>query len=247
MDANDLKRRAALAGVEFLRKKLEGRGPYYFVLGTGSTVSLAFSGLSKLDIIATDTSSATLAAALKLGMRMLPLGEFRKQARGHLVYAIDGADEILLDREAGRIHMIKGGGGCHTKEKEAELLSDVFVAVADSSKLVERLGQKAMLPVEIGYGKEIEAREQVVGAAEDSGVIIGYPNIRMAGDDYFVTDYRKGSILDVPIAREASVARLAKFGERLESGKDIISHGLFLDMATAAVIAGSRTEVFERK
>jgi len=242
-----LKKEAALAGAMFLRERMRGKGPFYVVLGTGSTAGYAFEHLKRLNIIATDTSSQTLNAARKLGIKMLDLEEFKSQSKGQQVYAIDGADEIYLDWGERKIHMIKGGGGCHTKERIAGMLATVYVAVADSTKKIEWLGQRSPLPVEIRRGEDAAAVEDIVGASEAAGVKIGYPKLRLSGGAAFVTDYAGGNILDVPILYRYSVQTLMAFGKSLEAMRNIISHGLFFDTATAAVIAdGNGARVFRR-
>jgi ribose 5-phosphate isomerase A len=58
--------------------------------------------------------------------------------------AIDGADEIDPALEA-----IKGLGGAMTREKIVAAAARRFVLVADASKRVERLGERAPVPVEV--------------------------------------------------------------------------------------------------
>src|SRR5262249_61192268 len=56
---------------------------------------------------------------------------------------VDGADEIDASGA-----MIKGGGGALTREKIVASVADVFVCIADGSKLVETMGAFP-LPVEV--------------------------------------------------------------------------------------------------
>ena len=63
---------------------------------------------------------------------------------GHLDLAIDGADEVDPKN-----NVIKGGGAALLREKIVAYNSDQFVVVADSTKIVDSLGTKFPLPVEI--------------------------------------------------------------------------------------------------
>lgn len=69
---------------------------------------------------------------------------------------VDGADEINV-----AMQMIKGGGGALTREKIVAAVARKFVCIADSSKLVDVLGQFP-LPVEvIPMARSYVARELV--------------------------------------------------------------------------------------
>jgi ribose 5-phosphate isomerase A len=58
--------------------------------------------------------------------------------------AIDGADEVDPKK-----HLIKGGGGAHAREKYIDYFAERFIVVVDESKLVQALGQKFPVPVEV--------------------------------------------------------------------------------------------------
>ncbi len=58
--------------------------------------------------------------------------------------AIDGADEVDPKK-----YLIKGGGGAHTREKYIDYFAERFIVVADESKIVQNLGQKFAVPVEV--------------------------------------------------------------------------------------------------
>ena len=136
---------------------------------------------------------------------------------------IDGADEV--DPE---LRLIKGLGGALLREKIVAAASAELVIVADASKLVERLGTKAPLPVEVDpFGEPIQ-----LGFLRALGC---EPVLRMAGGAPLVTDggnhvldCRFPSGIPDPEALERALA--------LRPG--IVESGLFLGMATAAVIAG---------
>jgi ribose 5-phosphate isomerase A len=135
----ELKQQAASAALEIVD---EVAGPDVIIgVGTGSTADLFIDGLARFrgrlrgTVASSERSAARLAA---LGIPVLDLNEVDRMP----IY-VDGADEIDA-----RLHMIKGGGGAHTREKIVASVADRFICIADESKLVERLGAFP-LPVEV--------------------------------------------------------------------------------------------------
>ena len=57
---------------------------------------------------------------------------------------VDGADEV--DKN---LNMIKGGGGAHTREKILAYLSNERIYIVDYTKLVDKIGEKHPVPLEI--------------------------------------------------------------------------------------------------
>jgi ribose 5-phosphate isomerase A len=142
---------------------------------------------------------------------------------------IDGADEI-----APNLALIKGGGGKLLREKIVASASKRFVIVADESKQVEKLG-RFPLPVEV-----IRMAAPLVG---DSLRAMGFtPTIRVNRDgSHYITD-EGNLILDCSgLLLEDPQAIAAK----LDSTVGVVEHGLFLNMANLAVIAGEQ-KVIER-
>jgi ribose 5-phosphate isomerase A len=142
---------------------------------------------------------------------------------------IDGADEI-----APNLALIKGGGGKLLREKIVASASKRFVIVADESKQVEKLG-RFPLPVEV-----IRMAAPLVG---DSLRAMGFtPTIRVNRDgSHYITD-EGNLILDCSgLLIEDPHAIAAK----LDSTVGVVEHGLFLDMANLALIAGEQ-KVIER-
>jgi len=116
-------------------------------LGTGSTAAFAIEELGRrvreesLRIDCAATSLGSLMLARKHGLVVHPLEVFEE-----LDISIDGADEIDP-----HLNLIKGGGAAHTIEKLVHSMSKYFIVVADSSKLVDVLGGKFWVPVEVLY------------------------------------------------------------------------------------------------
>ena len=107
-------------------------------LGSGSTAELFIAALAarRLDIAGVPSSEKSAALAQRLGIKLVDSVE--------IDLTIDGADEV--DRD---LTLVKGGGGALLREKLVAAASQRMVCVADASKLVERLGTRMPLPVEV--------------------------------------------------------------------------------------------------
>ncbi len=67
---------------------------------------------------------------------------------------VDGADEI-----EGELRLIKGGGGALAREKILATASELFVCIADESKMVDHLG-RLPVPVEVlPFAREFASRQ----------------------------------------------------------------------------------------
>ncbi|MEW8355630.1 MAG: ribose-5-phosphate isomerase RpiA [Candidatus Thiodiazotropha sp.] len=134
MNADDLKKQAAEAAVEYVKGGVIG-------VGTGSTVNhfIDFLAGIKGKIEGTVSSSEASTERLKgYGIHVFDLN-----AVGELDVYIDGADE-----SDHYLNLIKGGGGALTREKIIAGASKQFICIADESKLVDVLGAFP-LPVEV--------------------------------------------------------------------------------------------------
>jgi ribose 5-phosphate isomerase A len=118
-------------------------------LGTGSTAIPAVRHIGLLmkegklkDILAVPTSFQTTIECEKWGIPLFSLNS--KEIGGSLDLTIDGADEVDPQNR-----LIKGGGGALLLEKVAAYASASYAIVVDESKLVEHLGIKFPVPVEV--------------------------------------------------------------------------------------------------
>lgn len=134
-------------------------------LGTGSTAMPAVKHLAEriadgtlTDIKAVATSFQTANYCQDLGIPVYSLND--RAIGGHLDLTIDGADEIDP-----RNYLIKGGGAALLREKIVAYNSTNYAIVADGSKIVDDLGTKFPLPVEI----IAEARVSIIAALEAMG------------------------------------------------------------------------------
>jgi ribose 5-phosphate isomerase A len=190
-------------------------------LGTGSTASRAVRLLGAgvkagLKIRGVPTSVRTKELAEGLGIPLLTLDEVQQ-----IDVTIDGADEIDP-----QLQLIKGGGGALLREKVIASASGQMVVVGDSSKQVAMLG-RFPLPVEIIpfaqalVSKQISALGASVRLRLDSA---GKP---------FVTD-EGHHILDCSFGRIPDPPSLAR---QLSDMPGIVEHGLFIGIASVALIA----------
>ena len=148
MDKEALKRKAAEAALQHVRPgEILG-------IGTGSTVNHFIDLLAehKIDVPGAVSSSEASTERLKaIGIPVLDLNEV-----GTIDLYVDGADEANPT-----LHLIKGGGGAHTREKIVAQCARRFVCIVDASKKVEVLGEFP-LPVEvIPMARSLVAREMI--------------------------------------------------------------------------------------
>jgi ribose 5-phosphate isomerase A len=145
--------------------------------------------------------------------------------------AIDGADEI--DPSLG---LIKGGGGALLREKIVISAARRFVVVAEASKKVSRLGEGFRLPVEVVRFGWADTRRRLSSLLPDAA-------LRTAenGSDPYVTD-EGHYILDCAIPPDTDAHSLAA---ALAPIPGVVEHGLFLDMASLALL-GSENGSVER-
>lgn len=195
-------------------------------LGTGSTAIWSVRRLGQLlaagelhDITAVATSRATAAEAARLQIPLLD-----DSVCASIDLTIDGADEIDP-----HLRLIKGGGGALLREKLVAQMSRRFIIVADNRKLVQVLGAAFPLPVEVvpfAWKSQAAFIEDSIGAD---------PTLRLQDGSPYVTD-NGNYILDCsfPYGLTQPEATAAA----LDARTGIVDHGLFLGMATQAVVAG---------
>ena len=216
--ATDLKRQAAEAALEQLESGM------VVGLGTGSTAAFVISGLGARlaagvlsDIRAVATSLETEELARAAGIEIIGL-----EPAG-VDIAIDGCDEVDP-----QLQLIKGLGGALTREKLVALAARRFVIVADDSKAVSQLGEKAPVPVEVipfGLSATVARLELLGGSCRLRRGAGGQPVVSDNGN--FMVDY-------TPAAGFSPLELAADL--KAETG--VLEHGLFLELADEAILAG---------
>jgi ribose 5-phosphate isomerase A len=230
MTPDELKKAAALAAVAHVKSGMK------LGLGTGSTAKHFVDAVGEKvrdgwDLLCVPTSEATRKQAESLGIRLTTLDE-----TPILDVTIDGADEL-----DGQLRLIKGGGGALLREKIVASSSRKMIVIADDSKKVAVLG-KFPLPVEVvPFGLKATAIkiDQAFAWTRNDGPV----TLRMREGKPFVTD-NGNVILDCALGRIENPEQLAA---ALSSIPGVVDHGLFIGMASLALIAtGHGIETLKR-
>jgi ribose 5-phosphate isomerase A len=219
--SDDLKRAAAERAVSLVTPGMR------LGLGTGSTARHFVDLLGErvragLDVVGVPTSEATAAQARGEGIRLATLDE-----EPVLDLTVDGADE--LDE---RLRLIKGGGGALLREKIVAAASRRMIVIADGSKRVARLG-RFPLPIEVvPFGLET-TRRAVAEALRGQGLPDVLRLRTAANGTPFATDGGH-VILDAHLSGIDDPEALAA---ALVAIPGVVEHGLFLGLATGAILA----------
>ncbi len=222
-------------------KELAGRRAAEFVvdgmkvgLGTGSTVFFTLVRLGErvasdgLRIVGVPTSVDTEKKAREFGIPLIGLDDVAR-----LDLTIDGADEIDAN-----FAMIKGGGGALLREKVVASISARVAIVVGEDKVVERLNQKFLLPIEVvPFAAAVVSRElEKLGAK---------PRLRRRSDEStFVTDNHNW-ILDCKF--EGGIADPRALDPRLRAIPGVVETGLFIDLAQVLIVGRANGEVLVRE
>jgi ribose 5-phosphate isomerase A len=218
MPLDDLKQAAAAAAATLVE-------PGMLVgLGTGSTASRAIRLLGeryreglRFTGVPTSTASADLARSFGIPLILSPTDRA-------IDLTIDGADEI---GEAD-LTLIKGMGGALLWEKIVAVTSRQVVIIADETKLVPALTGRVPVPVEVvAFGWEsTKARLAALGCRpvlkRDAQ---GEPYRTDAGNMIFNCKFDS---LPDPLAMETTLSTIV----------GVVETGLFIGLATTALIAG---------
>lgn len=214
------KANAAEAAVRYLKSGM------VIGLGHGSTAHYALTHLASLiqqgllqDIYAVPCSNQVEEEARNLGIPLISLDE-----RPTIDITIDGADEISADQG-----VIKGAGGALLREKIVAQVSSKEIIIADDRKISSRLGTVAAVPVEVlpfGWKTQRLYLEGLGAHVQQRLLPDGTPFHSEMG--HYILDCTFG-----PIAQPHVLAA------QLDERAGIIEHGLFLGLATLAIVAGA--------
>jgi ribose 5-phosphate isomerase A len=172
-------------------------------------------------------SSRTEARARAAGIEVVPL-----EAGDPLDLAVDGADEVDP-----ALHLLKGGGGALLREKLVLAAARHVLIVAESPKLVDRLGTTKALPVEVVRFAWPTTRRRLLD-------LLPSATIRPTPEGPpFVTD-EGHHLLDCTLPPGG----LDPLAAALKSTLGVVDHGLFLAEADEVLLgdAGGTVRVLTR-
>ncbi len=192
-------------------------------LGSGTTVELAIRALGrrvreeKLEVFGVPTSQETSLLAERNGLRVLS-----NFAHPKLDWAFDGADEIDP-----ALNAIKGRGAAMLLEKIIAKKAGGLTVVITEDKLVDRLGRKFAIPVEVVP----EALEHVSEVLLAMGA--GEAKLRYTNGKYGPLVTEKGNfVLDVrfdPVKPELEA--------QIKSITGVVESGLFIGCVKEVLVA----------
>jgi ribose 5-phosphate isomerase A len=224
MDLEALKREAARHAVMQVRSHMR------LGLGTGSTARHFVDLLGErvkqegLQIVGVPTSEATFQQARDLNIPLTTLDETPE-----LDLTVDGADEIDPS-----LNLIKGGGGAHLREKMVALASKRLIIIADETKEVMRLG-RFPLPLEVVSFGLATTEQRVRAVLKEHGCSEALSVRKRKDGSVFLTD--SGHVIfDAACTHISDAPALA---QALDGVTGLVEHGLFIGLASAAVLATS--------
>jgi len=187
-------------------------------LGTGRAASafIRALGASGISVRGVPTSKGAEELGRSVGIPIVTLAEV-----GKIDVDLDGADEVDP-----RLNVIKGYGGALVREKIVAASSRRFVVLVGYEKLVKRLGERGIIPVEVvPFGVSLAtARIKALGMK---------PHVRENDGQQFITD-NGNLILDCAVKKIANPARLDR---ELLAITGVVGTGLFVAMADVVLVA----------
>lgn len=221
MDARQMKIMAAAEALKHVENGMR------LGIGTGSTAEefvrlLAEKVSEGLEVRGVPTSERTARLCLELGVPLNSLDELPE-----LDLTIDGADEV-----DSRLQLVKGGGGALLREKIVAAASQRMIVIADETKVVDALGAFP-LPIEVNPFGLVSTRIAIERVASRLG-LTGEIHQRKAGENFYRTDGGH-YILDASFGRISDAEALAS---SLNAIPGVVEHGLFINLASLAIIAG---------
>jgi ribose 5-phosphate isomerase A len=200
-------------------------------LGTGRAASAFVRALGErvrggLRVRGVATSEDTARLARQQGITVVAL-----DAAPALEVTVDGADEVDPN-----LDVIKGYGGALVREKVVAAASRKLIILVGPEKLVEHLGQRGKLPVEVIPFAVVPTQRRLEA--------LGYPAVvREEKGEPFLTD-NGNFILD---CRVEAIADPAGLDAAIRAIPGVLGTGLFVAMADAVIIAGAHGATVRRR
>jgi len=187
-------------------------------LGTGQAATAFIHALGRavkdgLAVTGVPTSEASATLARRLGIPLIdePVA---------LDVAVDGADEVDP-----RLDLIKGYGGALVREKIVAAAARRFIVLVGAEKLVETLGGRGRLPVEVVPFAMPFARRRLTE--------LGHPPVVRVKDGTPVVTDNGNLILDAAVG---SIPDPALLDATLRAIPGVVGTGLFVGMAHTVLV-----------
>jgi len=193
-------------------------------LGTGSTTAYFIQMLGKKlmtgeleDVYGIPTSHQSRLLALESGVPVVSLDEVDA-----IDLAIDGADEVDP-----HLNLIKGRGAALTMEKIIEYRAGTFIVLVDESKLVEYLGQKMPVPIEVipAAWRAIKEELEVFNATAELRMGVKKDGPVITDNGNFILDAKFEKIED-PLDMEIELNNIP----------GVVENGIFADIADIVLV-----------
>ena len=228
IDREKLKKLAVEGAMDWIESHYDLNKELRVGVGSGSTVEYAFSSLADHpNITAVPTSHQTREYLKELGVEVDQL-----EKPDELIFDLDGADEVDPD-----LNLIKGGGGCHYREKAVAKQSKSLLVVVDQTKLVDYLGQSFPLPVEVEPSNKDKTRALLVNYGE--------PSFRQNEEGLFRTD-NDNLIIDVKLSKGIEKKDLGRLEREINRLDGVVENGFFVNRRADMVFVGTENglEIF---
>ena len=207
---DNLKLKAALAALSEIRDGM------VVGLGSGSTASIFIRELGKagLKVLGIPTSEESRRIAEEVGVGLTTFSD-----NPEIDVTVDGADEVSPE-----LHLTKGLGGALVREKIVAHASKRVVIIVDESKLVQKLGSKTAIPVE------------VIPLAVPRVLLQLKPaTVRQKNGVPFISDNGNNTLdwKSAPIDDPAAIEK------QLKSMTGVVDSGIFANVANVVIVAGA--------
>jgi len=192
-------------------------------LGTGSTADFFIEELANrrkkegLQITTVASSVVSMIKAQELGLPLVAIEHLTR-----LDLYVDGADEVTPDNT-----LLKGQGADLVREKLLARASDQFIVLVDQSKMVDRIGARFAIPVELMPFAWQMVKQQL----ERLG---GQGALRQNNNGNGLAVSSQGSlILDVVFGPEQDSAEIDAI---LNNMPGVVEHGIFRGLAEIVLL-----------
>lgn len=193
-------------------------------LGTGSTANYFIEALAQrqreeaLEVTTVASSTISAIKARDAGLNVVGIEGIQ-----YIDVYVDGADEITPD-----LTLLKGRGQDLVMEKLLAKAAKLFVVVADSSKCVQRIGDKNAIPIEVmpAAWQLVKHCLEKAGGSGQLRLNATQDNVALSAQGHYVLDMRFPSALD-----DYALHTL------LNNTPGVAEHGVFYRLAHRVILA----------